>query len=418
MSERKELFRPQAVAHRSGRSYSSPIIFQHHILAHLAWLLAALLVCLLMVLGMANYKETEIALGILKPREGSQKIVAPVSAMVKEVVVRVGQSVEKGQILVALSTSVFDYAGRLSHRPQLQHLDAQRNLLLRQLDIQQLIQDQKRLRLLAEDESLLASMESVDREAELLSLQLETSAGNLLSIAVLLDNGNLSQSQYDQSYTSHLGLLRQQQEVEQHRQQLSRQLQDLSAQQVDSGLRFEQQKLQSLERRGQLDYEIDILDHQDRFTVVAENSGVVAAIAIEAGQPVGSGQLLLRINPVNPQLQAVIYVTSRVLGKLAPGQEVMLSYDAFDYRYYGRYGAVVSQISRASLDPREQLLPVPGIDEPVFEVLASLGQQYVEGPDIARLQSGMLLGADFITAEMSLVSFIFRPLLRLRGRIW
>jgi membrane fusion protein len=107
-----------------------------------------------------------------------------------------------------------------------------------------------------------------------------------------------------------------------------------------------------------------------------------------------------------------------MLGNLFQGQQVMLGFDAFDYRYYGRYPAVVEQISRGSLDPREQLLPVPGISEPVFRVRLSLTKQYVEGPDIARLQAGMLLRADFITAEMSLLSFIFKPLLRLRGRIW
>ena len=418
MNEREELFRPQAVTHRSGRPYPAPIIFQHSILASLGWLLALLLICLLVVLGSTNYKETETASGILEPREGSQKIVAPVSAMVKEVLVQVGQSVEKGQILVVLSSSVFDYAGRLSHQSQLQHLDTQRNLLLRQVEIQQQIQEQSRDRLLAEDEGLLVSVEIIKREAGLLVLQLGTSERNITSITVLLENGSASQSQYDRSYTAHLDLLRQQQEIAQRQAQLSQRRQGLRAQRLGSRLLFEQQKLRSLDRLAQYDYEIDILDHQERFTVVAEDRGVVAALAIEAGQPVSPGQLLLRINPVSPQLQAIIYVPSRVLGKLATGQELMLSYDAYDYRYYGRYQAVVTQISRASLDPRELLLPVPGISEPVFKVLASLNEQTVEGPDIARLQAGMLLNADFITAEMSLAAFIFKPLLRLRGRIW
>lgn len=418
MSEREELFRPQAVTHRSGRPYPAPIIYQHNILARLGWLLTLLLICLLVVSGSTNYKETETASGILESPGGSQKIVAPVSAMVKEVLVQVGQSLEKGQILVALSSSVFDYAGRLSHQSQLQQLDTQRDLLLKQVEIQQQIQDQSIGRLLTGEEGLLASLEIIEKETGLLSLQLDTSARNLTSIAVLLENGSASRSQYDRNYTAHLDLLRQQQEIEQRRAQLAQRRQDSRAQRLGSRLHFEQQKLQSQDRLTQYEYEIEILDHQERFTVVAEDRGVVATLAIEAGQPVRPGQLLLRVNPESPQLQAVIYVPSRVLGKLAPGQELMLSYDAFDYRYYGRYQAVVSEISRASLDPREQLLPVPGISEPVFKVLASLNKQYVEGPDIARLQAGMLLNADFITAEMSLASFIFKPLLRLRGRIW
>ena len=418
MSEREELFRPLAVTHRSGRPYPAPLIFQHNILTGLGWLLTLLLICVLVVLGSTNYKETETASGILESRKGSQKIVAPVSAMVKEILVQLGQRVEKGQILVALSSSVFDYAGRLSHQSQLQHLCTQRSLLLRQVEIQQQIEDQSRDRLLVEDESMLRSVEIIKREAGLLSLQLGTSERNLTSIAVLLENGSASQFQYDRSYTAHLELLRQQQEIEQRRAQLSQRRQALRAQQLESTLHFEQQNLQSMDRLAQYDYEINILDHQERFTVVAEDRGVVATLAVETGQPVSPGQLLLRINPVRPHLQAIIYVPSRVLGRLAPGQELMLSYDAFDYRYYGRYQAVVAEISRASLDPREQLLPVPGIYEPVFKVLAILKEQYVEGPDIARLQAGMLLNADFITAEMSLAAFIFKPLLRLRGRIW
>jgi len=100
-----------------------------------------------------------------------------------------------------------------------------------------------------------------------------------------------------------------------------------------------------------------------------------------------------------------------------PGQELLLNYDAFNFQLYGRYRATVTRIDRASLDPREHLLPVPGIQEPVFTIKARLDQSYVEGPDIYRLQSGMLFSADIVTAEMSLLAFIFKPVLELKARL-
>lgn len=418
MNERNALFRPEVVVHRSQQSFSVLMDFHYGLLPVLCWLLIILSIFGLTLLALVNYRETETAAGILQPSNGSQKIVAPTASMVKQVMVKEGQSVDKGQILVALSLSVFNYAGKLSQFSQIQQLQSEQTLLRKQIEIQGEIQHQASAGRLVVRASLQTSIETADREARLLVLQLGTSERALDSVALLLESASVSQSQYDQYHAAYLGLLRQQQEIAQRRQQLSRQLNELMAQQLQSELHFKQEQLESLNRLDVFDYEIETLSHQEAFTVVAEAEGVVAAIAIKEGQPVAARQLLLHINPHSPDLEAAIYVPSRMLGKLFTGQEVMLGFDAFDYRYYGRYPAVVNQISRASLDPREQLLPVSGISEPVFKVLLSLNQQYVEGPDIARLQAGMLLRADFITAEMSLLSFIFKPLLRLRGRVW
>ena len=63
------------------------------------------------------------------------------------------------------------------------------------------------------------------------------------------------------------------------------------------------------------------------------------------------------------------------------------------------------------------MIPVSHHAEPVFPVLVKPDQHYVEGSDIYPLQAGLLLEADFVIAEMSLVELIFKPVLSLRGKL-
>jgi membrane fusion protein len=302
MKERKALFRSEVVAHRSQQSFSVPMDFHHGLLSILFWLLTIVMIFGLALLALVSYRETETAVGILQPSNGSQKIVAPTASMVKQVMVREGQSVDKGQILVALSSSRFDYAGKLSKTSQIQQLQSQQFSLHKQIEVEGEIQQQASAGRLALQASLLTSVEIVDTEAQLLELQLDTSERALDSIALLLESASASQAQYDQQHSSHLGLLRQQQEIAQRRQQLSRQRDELMAQQLQSELHFKQGQLESLNRLELFDYEIETLSHQEVFTVIAEADGVVAAIAIEAGQPVATRQLLLHIIPPTPNL--------------------------------------------------------------------------------------------------------------------
>jgi membrane fusion protein len=143
----------------------------------------------------------------------------------------------------------------------------------------------------------------------------------------------------------------------------------------------------------------------------------VASIIVAAGDAVGSGQPLLYVQPARESLRGEVYVPSSIVGKLAPGQELLLRYDGFAVESYGRYGATISEISRASVDPREHLLPVGIRGEPVFRVVIQPAQHYVEGDDIYPLQPGLHFSADFVIAEMSLMEFIFRPVLKLQGKV-
>jgi membrane fusion protein len=151
--------------------------------------------------------------------------------------------------------------------------------------------------------------------------------------------------------------------------------------------------------------------------VIAEQGGKLTAMAVPEGQSVGAGQVLASIGYIGGDVEAVVYVPSRVAGKLYEDQEILLSFDAFDFHQYGRYPARIKQISAASLDPREQLLPVPDVREPVFRLTAEVEQRYVQGPQLYPLQAGLLFTADFVIEELPLLHFVLKPVLTMRGLV-
>jgi membrane fusion protein len=179
----------------------------------------------------------------------------------------------------------------------------------------------------------------------------------------------------------------------------------------------EQASLQIQRELQVIDQEITSLSNQALFTVVAQGPGIVAELGLSSGKSVLPNQPLFFINPQNVDLQATLYVPAAVQAKLVIGQSVLLRYDAFDFRLYGRYEATVVAIGKARLDPRETVLPIFGINEPVFKITAQLHETAVQGDSLYRLQSGATLMADFVLSEMSLLQFIFRPILGLQGKV-
>ncbi len=88
---------------------------------------------------------------------------------------------------------------------------------------------------------------------------------------------------------------------------------------------------------------------------------------MEEGQAVSVNEPIFYLNPQHAELEAVLFVPSRAIGKITPGHDLLIKYDAFDHLEFGRYDAVVSEISQASLDPRLHLIPVVGLNDPYLK---------------------------------------------------
>lgn len=322
-----------------------------------------------------------------------------------------------GQVIATLDRSLFNNNGRPATALDIAALEKQRRLLEEQESAAEKWLQSRRQQLQTRLTDLRESQSLHEQGLLLISRQAEVAQQQLLSLQALFDKSAVSKADVDRQLLSALDLQRQQQSARSTLQQWRSDTHKLAEESAALTLEYEMQHLQRQQRLQELQHRIASLQQQDQLAVVASTQGVVAAIAVQPGQPVNAQQTLVQIRAADHGIRATVFAPSSVVGQLLPGEEIMLRFDAFNFRHYGRYAAHIEQISRASIDPREQLLPVPGISEPVFRVTATLDQQYVQGPDIFPLQPGLLFSADFVMQESSLIRFIFKPILSLRGKV-
>lgn len=411
------LFRERAIAHRILGPPSAPVItLANHFKLQLGLWVVLLLVATYL-LTKTSYKETVAARGVLEPIQGAQKIVSPGAARVEKIHVTRGEQVQKGTILASLSSGIYNEQGGSVVQENIHQLRADRELLVKKLEVQQLAQQQSTHWSRLASENVHSSKLSLTYEAELLTARTQLSDRNLKAVSTLLQSGNSSTREFDQQQQAHLELLGRSQALSQRLLQYDYELNSLNSAEQQGELDSKQASLQVQRELQLIDQKITNLSNQALFTVVAQGPGVVAELGLETGKSVLPSQPLFFISPPQAELQATLYVPASVQAKLFAGQSVLLRYDAFDYRLYGRYEATVIAIGQAPLDPRETVLPIFGISEPVFKVTAELHESTVQGDSSYRLHSGATLTADFVLWEMSLLQFIFKPILGLQGKV-
>jgi membrane fusion protein len=167
-------------------------------------------------------------------------------------------------------------------------------------------------------------------------------------------------------------------------------------------LQFEQQKTELLAR--------------EEVLLTAPVAGRVTNLMVSRGQQVQGAQVLMQLLPESGFLYAQLLVPTRAFGFIQPGQTTWLRFDAFPYQRFGLYQGEVSQLSKAVLMAQDPDSPVQ-IQEPVYQVQVKLHQQFIEAyGEQMPLQAGMLLSADIVLEQRSVLSWLLEPLISLRGR--
>lgn len=155
----------------------------------------------------------------------------------------------------------------------------------------------------------------------------------------------------------------------------------------------------------------------DQYVVVSPIAGRVAAIPVQPGRSLIPGETVAVVTPADGHLVAELYVPSRAAGFIQPEQDVRLMYEAFPHQRFGVGAARVQTVSRTVLAPSEVAIPGVALQEPVFRVRAVLERETVDayGAPIP-LQPGMLLHADVVIDQRSLLEWLFDPIFAARRR--
>ncbi len=413
----RSLFRPQAVAAATGEhsSVSLPV-------APLSWrLLGGFVVAWSLVvvvfLGTAEYARKETASGALVAAGGAVRISPMREGVVTRLMVREGDRVAAGQPLFTVASRQGLEAGGTLDGAVLAALETQAEVLKEQIAADPARMANEILR-------LDATIAAVSAERDALSVQRRLMAER---VGVTEERRSTFARLNQQGHTTRAALQEQDEALLARRQALAEIDRQMAATEKELGqtqLQREQLPVQQAERLAQL--RLNLADRerqraeaqaQRAQVITAPLAGRVTALQAAPGQIVDPNKPLLTLLPDGASLLAELFVPSRAIGFVEPGQPVRLMVDAFPYQRFGTQRGTVETVSQAVLSPNEVIGKV-ALSEPAYRVTVRLDRQDIDafGRRVA-LQPDMTLKADIVLEGRSLVAWLFEPLISVRGRM-
>jgi membrane fusion protein len=273
----------------------------------------------------------------------------------------------------------------------------------------------------SENDRLAAAIRSGEAELELLTSQIGFQDEQIAIAQKLVETAHKMQAagyfSTPEVYRREEGLLDAKQTLSSLKQRYSARQTELtqtrsSLQQLPTESARRLQPLRS--ELAQIDQRIAEVGGRRSFAIRAPIAGRIANLQATVGQIADPKRLQLDILPLKSPLQAVLFVPTRAIGFVRPGQKVRLLYDAFPFQRFGTYSGRVASVSKTILSDAGLSAPVE-LKEPAYKVIAELDRPDVDanGQKVP-LQAGMLLRADILLEKRELIRWLLDPILNVR----
>ena len=134
--------------------------------------------------------------------------------------------------------------------------------------------------------------------------------------------------------------------------------------------------------------------------------GLVKGLEVHTiGGIIPPGQLLMEIVPIGEELVAEVKVSPKDIGHIKPGDHVTVKVTTFDFSRYGSINGTVTALSATTFTSNK--------GTPYYKGLIKLEKHYVGGdPEMNKVLPGMIVNADIITGEKSLLMYLLKPIHR------
>jgi membrane fusion protein len=413
----ESLFRPEAVK-QQGVKLDGDVIIAQPIKATV--LLAALITVVMLAvvfLSQASFNRKETVSGYLKPDLGVARIAPQRNGTVVSLFVEDGQTVTAGQKLALISSDEHLVQGSNLSSQLLNALEQQRSNLHFRLQEYEVSYQQQQQAFQERINNINAQLSEIRSQQVVMTERFKLNEQRLADFKHLYQMGHVSNTELNNQRELVLSMQQQQKDLQINYQAQHGQLIQLEAQLDALPREYEQQKVQISTELALLSQQQTEMSARSEVLLTAPVAGRVTNLVAELGSMAVAGKSILTIVPEDSNLYAVLLVPTRAFGFIRPGQETRMRYDAFPYQRFGLYKGEVTQYSKSILLPNEVSTPVP-VNEPVYQVHVKLASQAVSayGAEVP-LQSGMLLSADIVLEQRSLLNWLFEPILSLRGRL-
>jgi membrane fusion protein len=380
----------------------------------IAWFIVAAVAIIVIFLFLAQYSRKETVIGYLMPTAGTAKIFAFQQGTIREIYVKEGQQVEEGQPLLAVETSQIAANGQDVNITILSTLESHRSQLTYQIAAEQERTKSEQARLTALIGGLEAVTSELHAQIDNQNERIRVSDALVSSVAGLRARGLMSEPEYRQR---ELAALDQKQKLSSLNQQLAAQQNQLtetrySLEQLPTVIEGKIQSLRS--ELATTEQRITEFSGRRAYVIRAPAAGRVSTLQATVGQFAEPRRLQMEVIPNEEVLQAELFVPTRAIGFVRPGQHVRILYEAFPYQQFGAYRGQVSKVSQTILTKADASGPIE-LKEPAYKVTAVLDRPDIDayGKKIP-LQADMLLRADIILEKRSLVSWLLDPLVSVR----
>lgn len=416
MSE-QDLFRQEAIKAQSNKLDGEVIIAQPVSATLLTLSLMAAVAAVFVFLSTSSFNRKETVMGFLQPENGISRIAAPRNGVVEAVFVRDGDIVERGQPLLLLRTPEHLAGGASLNTLMATNLQEQITLLSnrkQQLERQAEFQEHELKQRVAFHSSQL---EELLEQQDLARERLGINERRLTHLRSLTESGLLAIEEIRQQQELILNVRQQFAELRGNRQSHRAQLEQLSGELARLPGDMEQQLSLINSEITRLEHQQLELNARGEVLITASVGGIVTNLIVETGQHVQPSSSLVTIVPADSELKAILLIPTRAYGFVQTGQMTRIRFDAFPYQRFGLFEGQISKTSRSIVLPNEVQMPVV-TQEPVYWVEATLAAQEIHAyGDSMPLQAGMLLSADVMLEQRSLLEWLFEPLLSLKGRM-
>jgi len=378
------------------------------------WFLICVVIGMMAFLVVAQYARKETAIGYLTPTRGTAKLFVPKAGIIREVHVREGELVSVGKPVLTIETDQIAADGSDVNAALLKTLDEQKTRLSANINDEELRSQSERERLSSVSQGLEDEISQLRTQSELQADRLKLTENEQEAGRQLYSKGYATAAEYRKRQLAVL-------ELKQLLSGLSQQIAAKENQLVESKFALSQlptvmaQKLQALRNDlASAEQRIAEINGRRAYVIRSPVAGRVTTLQARAGQNADPQRLQLEIIPADSVLQAELFVPSRAIGFVKPGQVVRILYDAFPYQHFGTYRGEIVDVSQSILTGADAGAPFK-LNEPAYRVVASLERSDIDadGKRIA-LQPDMLLKADIVLERRSLMSWLTRPLQSVR----
>lgn len=415
MIQRPALFRQEAIDfQRLNREWGQVAQLQPLSTKIFAWFITATTAIVITALFLGQYSRKETVVGYLTPTSGTSKIFVPQRGTIREVQVIEGQQVHEGQTLLTIDTDQIAASGLDVNATMLDTLRSQKGLLARQIAAEEEREKSERERLTAMINGFEVEISQLQAQLKIQGERIRVEEEFVASATELKKEGYMADADYKRRQQAFLEQKQNQNSLNQQLAARQNQLTETrySLQQLPTVMAGKIQVLRS--ELATTEQRITEISGRRAYVIRAPTQGRVSMLQATIGQFADPRQLQMEIVPTDSVLRADLFVPTRAIGFVQPGQEIRILYDAFPYQQFGAYRGRVLNISQTILTRSDTSGPIE-LKEPAYRVTAALDRPDIDayGKKIP-LQADMLLRADIILEKRSLISWLLDPLLSVR----